>query len=111
MAAGKHRRRDEQLLWEKAFGGANISLGKDGPPLSDEGDRAVATLQELQAAGRRGVWMHVPIEHRQPQRSRHVTGSPSTLPRATRRRCCAGCRMGRAPSQPSRRTSWGSAAW
>ena len=57
----------ERLLWEKArFGGANINLEKDGPPVSDEEDferRLLATLQELQAAGRRGVWMHVPIEH------------------------------------------------
>ncbi len=55
------------LLWEKArFGGANINLEEGAPVVSDDGEferRLLATLEELQAAGRRGVWMHVPIEH------------------------------------------------
>jgi ADP-ribose pyrophosphatase YjhB (NUDIX family) len=49
------------LEWETArFGGANIAVDAVA---EDFEERLVLTLAELETAGRRGVWMHVPIEH------------------------------------------------
>ena len=50
------------LPWEPArFKGANIVIEK---PVDDAFEpRLVLALDELREAGRRGVWMRVPIEH------------------------------------------------
>jgi len=50
------------LTWATArFGGATIDIDDEVQPEFEE--RLIETLQELKAAGRRGVWLHVPIEH------------------------------------------------
>jgi len=50
------------LPWEAArFQGANITI--DGPVDDSFEPRLEAALTELKAEGRRGIWMHVPIEH------------------------------------------------
>ena len=50
------------LAWASArFGGATLAV--DAPVEADFEARLELALTEIQAAGKRGVWLTVPIEH------------------------------------------------